>query len=177
MIILILLIVTVGISSKYSKDRFNFNYELITKHNKIVAADVVPSNMKVYRYEECGYEVSYPYNYFVVLSGVHSPVTNPEYGMRLSLHSEDRRIIMDIDSVNKINYRDKYENYVEFIKYKHLNLSLDEENIVKHKPISIYRLKDEDYYFLFFENDEHIVQLSSNSKEFLKTIMITFRFI
>jgi hypothetical protein len=153
----------------YQEKRINENVTAITTS--------VPLNMKIYRYSEYGYEISYPQNYIVVLSGGHSPVANPEYGMRLSLHSKDGIFTLDIDSVDKVKCMNKYKNYKEFIKYKLLNLKLDGEIIIKQKKNEIYKLEDDNYYFSFIENDEYIFQLSSNSKDLLKTIMLNFRFI
>lgn len=41
----------------------------------------------------------------------------------------------------------------------------------------IYRIKGDDYYFVFFSNESYIFQLSSSSKELLVKIARTFTFI
>lgn len=142
-----------------------------------VAEDDASSNMKVYKYVEYGYEIAYPQNYDIELSGGHSPAANPEFEMRLSVYTKDGLPGVDIDSINKVNNKDKYQNVEEFIKYKHLNVKFDEDIIINDKHNKIYKLEDDNYYFSFFENDKYIFQLSSSSKDILKKIMMTFRFI
>lgn len=174
-IILIILMVIVSSIVIYTNNIFHDYLRKDGNQSVSVMPTSVPLNMKTYRYNEYGYEVSYPQSYNAVLSGGHSPVANPEYEMRVSLYSKGGRTILDIDSVNKIDYMNKYENYNEFIKYKRLNLSLNEEIIIKNKKNKIYKLVDDNYYFSFLENDKYIFQLSSNSKDLLKTIMFNFR--
>lgn len=137
----------------------------------------IPSNWKVYRYSDYGYEVAYPQNYNAVLSGGHSPVANPELGMRLSLSSKGSQPGVDIDSIDKADYKDKYQNVEEYINYKHLNIMFDEDIIINDKTNKIYKLEEGDYYFSFFDNENYIFQISSGSKEILKKIMATFNFI
>ncbi len=110
------------------------------------------------------------------MSGGHSPAANPEYEMRLSLYSKDSQLRLDIDSVDKVNYKDKYQNVEDFIKYKHLNIKFDEDFIINDKHNKIYKSESEDYYFSFLENEKYIFQLSSSSKDILKKIMNTFKF-
>lgn len=145
------------------------------KNNPIVAGDV-SSNMKVYQYRDYGYEIAYPQEYEVQISGGHSPLANPEFGMRLSLYSKDNPSL-DIDSIDKVNYKDKYQSIEEFIIYKHLDIKLDEDYIIDEKTYKIYKLEDDNYYFSFVENDKYIFQLSSSSKTLLRQIIQTFKFI
>lgn len=176
-IINIFLMIIVCSKIIYANNIFHDYLRKESNQSVSVIATSNPSNMKTYRYNEYAYEVSYPQSYNAVLTGGHSPMANPEYEMRLSLYSKDGRTTLDIDSVNKIDYKDKYENYKDFIKYKRLNLSLDEEITIKNKKNNIYILLDDNYYFSFIENDKHIFQLSSNSKALLKTILSNSRFI
>lgn len=147
----------------------------IYKNNTTIASDA-PSNMKVYQYKDYGYEVAYPQGYQVQISGGHSPVANPEFGMRLSLYSKDNPYL-DIDSIDNINYKDMYQNTEEFINYMHLNIKFEEDLIVDDKHYKIYKLEDDNYYFSFVESDKYIFQLSSSSKTFLKRTIATFKFI
>lgn len=176
-ILLILLIVSAGKNSIYLNNSLNHNYYTKNYKNEIAVADDVQPNMKVYRYSEYGYEVSYPQNYNVVISGGHSPVANPEYEMRLGLYSKDSRNTLSIDTINKVIFRDKYSNFDEFIKYKGLNLRFDEEVTINHNHRKIYKVKGDNYYLSSFENDKYIFQFSSSSKEFLEKIMSTFKFL
>jgi hypothetical protein len=93
------------------------------------------------------------------------------------LYSKYSRIILDIDSIDKVSYRDKYLNVEEFIKYKQRKVKFDEDIIIDNKHNKIYKSEDDNYYFSFFENEKYIFQLSSSSKKFLKKIMATFTFI
>jgi hypothetical protein len=148
------------------------------KHsNEEVVETDTPLNMKAYRYNEYGYEIGYHPSFDIEISGGHSPAANPEYGMRLSLYSKDSQLRLDIDSVEKVNYKDKYQSVEDFIKYKHLNIKFDEDFIINDKHNKIYKSESEDYYFSFLENEKYIFQLSSSSKDILKKIMITFKFI
>lgn len=171
------LIVIVSSKVIYTNNVFHDYLREESNQSVSVMATSVPLNMNTYRYNEYGYEVSYPQSYNTGSSGGHSPVANPEYEMRLSLCSWDSKTKLDIDTVNKIDYMDKYENYKEFIKYKRLNLSLSEEIFIKNKKNKIYRLVADNYYFSFLENEKYIFQLSSNSKDLLKTILFNFRFL
>jgi hypothetical protein len=141
-----------------------------------MAANDIPSNMKVYQYKDYGYEIAYPQDYKVQISGGHSPLANPEFGMRLSLYSKDNPGL-DIDSIDKINFKDKYQSIGEFISYKHLDIKPDEDVIVHDNQNTIYKLEGDNYYFSFFENDKYIFQLSSSSKALLKTVIEYFKFI
>lgn len=147
----------------------------IATDNKDFKTDT-SANMKRFKNIEAGYKIAYPKNYEVQQSGGHSPVANPEYEMRLSLYSKDGLPGLDIDSINKVNYKDKYRNIEGFIKYKRLNLKIDENFIINSESNKIYRLEEENYFFVFFENDKNIFQLSSSSKDILKKIMISFKF-
>lgn len=142
---------------------------------KVVETNVF-ANLKSYKNIEAGYEIAYPENYEIQQSGGHSPLANPEYEMRLSLYSKEGLPGLDIDSINKLNYKDKYRNIESFIKYKHLNLKTDEDFIINSKSNKIYRLEGENYFFVFFENNKNIFQLSSSTKDILKKIMISFKF-
>lgn len=142
-----------------------------------IAETDIPPDWKVYRYSDYGYEIAYPREYNAALSGGHSPVANPELGMRLSLSSKDNQPGLDIDSINKVDYKDKYQNVEEYIKYKHLTIMFDENITINNKANKIYKLKDDNHYFSFFENENYIFQFSSNSKEILKKIMTTFIFV
>jgi outer membrane murein-binding lipoprotein Lpp len=142
-----------------------------------IKADI-PLDWKAYRYPEYGYEVSYPESYNTNVSGGHSPVANPEFGMRLSLYSNDREPNLDIDSIDKVNFKDKYKNTEDFIKYKFKsNIIFDENIVIKNNNNKIYKIKDDNYYFAYFENTNFIFQFSCSSKETLKKIMSTFNFI
>lgn len=172
-IIFLLAISLIGCSS--SKNEALKTNDIIT-NKKVVETDASP-NLKVYKYIEYGYEIAYPQNYNISLSGGHSPEANPEFGMRLSLYSEDNQSGLDIDSIDKANYKNKYENVEDFIKYKYLNLKLDEDFIINDKYNKIYKLEGDNYYFSYFENKDYIFQLSSSSKDVLKKIIPTFKFI
>jgi hypothetical protein len=159
------------------------NYTLVDETGKhpeyVVFQDMesVSSNFKIYKNSDLGYEIVYPENYQVQLSGGHSPAANPEFEMRLSLYSKEGLTWLDIDSINKVDYKDKYQSVEDFIKYKQLNIREHEDFIVNDKAYKIYILKDDKYYFAYFENDKHIFQLSSSSKDMLKSIMTNFKLI
>lgn len=141
------------------------------------AETAIGSSYKTYKYIEYGYEISYPETYGASISGGHSPAANPEFGMRLSLSSPDSPAALDIDSIDKAGFEEKYQNSEDFIKYKKLKVKLDEEIMENDSKIKIYRLEDDDYYFSFFENEKYIFQLSSGSKDLLKDMAATFKFI
>ena len=147
-----------------------------SSRNSIITADDIFSNLKFYQNDDYGYEIGYPQDYEMQISGGHSPIANPEYGMRLSLYSKGKPSL-DIDSIDKANYKDKYQNIEEFINYKHLNIKFDEDVILDDKQNKIYKLDGDNYYFSFFENNEYIFELSSSSKDLLKLIMVSFKFI
>lgn len=137
----------------------------------------IPENWKMYRYLELGYEIAYPQDYNLGISGGHSPAANPELGMRLSLSSKDNQVSLDIDLIDKVGYEDKYTNAEEYVKFKNMNLIIDEDNSVNIDNNKIYKLEGETYYLFFVENENYIFRLSSSSKETLKKVIKTFRFI
>lgn len=143
------------------------------KSNTLTITDA-PSDMKIYKYEDYGYEIAYPKDYEVQISGGHSPIANPELGTRLSLFSKNNPGL-DIDSIDKLNFKDKYQNIEEYINYKHLDIKPDEDFNANDKNNKIYKLDGDNYYFSFFENDKYIFQLSSNSKTLLKKVMENFK--
>jgi cell division protein FtsB len=139
----------------------------------------IPLDWKVYRYLQYGYEVAYPENYYASISGGHSPAANPELEMRLSLSTKDNsQPWVDIDSIGKTNYKDKYQNVEDYIKYKFQDGIVFDENIIVNNHINkIYKMKDDNYYFSFIENRSFIFEFSCSSKEILQKIMNTFIFI
>lgn len=129
-----------------------------------------PSGWNVYRYLEYGYEVAYPDNYKPSISGGHSVAANPEFEMRLSLSSKDNQHTVDIDSINI----DSFHTVDNFIKSKYKGEMLIDGSNVNYK---IYRIKGDNYYFVFFSNASHIFQISSSAKDILQKIAQTFIFI
>lgn len=173
--IIIFILITSLIGYTNSKNETVKTNDLLTD-KKIVETDTI-SSLKVYKYIEYGYQIAYPQTYSADLSGGHSPVANPEFGMRLSLTSKDGQPALDIDSIDKVNYKDKYQNVEGFIKYTKLNVKLEEGITINNEHNKIYKLEGDNYYFSFFENEKYIFQLSSSSKDVLKTVMTTFKFI
>jgi len=134
----------------------------------------IPSDWKVYRNLEYGYEVAYPTDYSPSISGGHSVAANPEFGMRLSLYSKDNRPTVDIDPI-KI---DTFHNIDNFIKIQYRGDMMPDGSVsINNENYNIYRINNDDYYFVFFSNDSYIFQLSSSSKEILTKIIRTFAFI
>lgn len=170
-VLLILVILLMGCSS--SKNEALSTSGPVT--NKKIIGTYASTDLKFYKYNELGYEIVYPENYFIDLSGGHSQEANTEYETRLSLYSKDGKPGLDIDTINKVNYKDKYKNAEDYIKYKNLNIKIEEDVIINDMFNKIFKMEGDNYYFAFFENDRYIFQLSSGSKDFLKKIMMTFR--
>lgn len=134
----------------------------------------IPTDWKIYRYLEYGYEVAYPEDYSPIISGGHSVAANPVFEMRLSLLPKDKLPLVDIDSVTI----DTFQSVDNFIKISFKGeMLIDSSLSVNNVNYGIYKLKDDNYYFVFFANKSHIFQMSSSSKEFLKEIARTFKFI
>ncbi len=161
-------------SAKPNNGNIPLNKQVDNSHASRENPPEIPSDWKMYRYLEYGYEVAYPTDYSPSISGGHSVAANPEFGMRLSLYSKDNHPTVDIDSI-KI---DTFHNIDNFIKSKYRgDMTPDGSISINNENHNIYSINGDDYYFVFFSNGSYIFQLSSSSKELLTKIARTFAFI
>lgn len=150
-------------------------------------------------YNEYGYKIAYPKESTISVSGGHSPSANPDFETRLTIFldklyinnnignkksaSDENNIIpddtskiyVDIDSINHQAYKsiDGFisKNYQDRLK------KCNNPEEANSEAKNIYKLKDDNYYYVFYSNQEHIYQLSSSSIEALKNISRTFKLI
>jgi len=139
------------------------------------------ADWQTYRNEEIGIEFKYPDNYKISISGGHSSSTHPELGKRISLMPKNKvpdinNSYIDINLVDH-SYFTGLDNYISKT-YKDKIILVDELT-TKDIEADIYKLKDYDFFLMFFgkDNGSIIFNTSSESKDFLIKVFSTFRFI
>lgn len=136
-----------------------------------------PEQWETYRNEEYGFEIRYPNEYKIEISGGHSPAANPELLSRISVVAQRPDITtsyVDIQMVDGKQFSG-IEDY-KTKKYQKEFVLIDRTD-VEGVDYQVFRLGNWDFFFVFLENKDYIFNISSPDKEFLTQILSTFRFI
>lgn len=134
---------------------------------KLIAPEV-PEGWKVFRQLSLGFEVGLPQSW---IAETGEKVTDETV---LRIISENASVKLDFITENLKEYGD-IANYINK-KYKY-EIYVKESFVVNNQKCDIYKQSGTKLYYIIIKGKNYILDISSNSEEYLKKVVGTLRFI